>query len=235
MSNWLINNEAPYSQVMGSDQWSGKQSQVPLNPASLNHITSIPTSVNNVSTSMGNTTMPTTTGNFTISPLATSAPIKMSPNPFMTTITSSAGVYTPAPLGQQNPANVRTTPTSARVEAKMYTPGITNSATPIPAANSTTIKPVSENFGQRAEGLQQLTQQVASLPNEFEDNTPTPTHIKSAYTINTPTPIKAAYTINTPTTKKHQVPHKTPIPTTVSTTNPTAYVTPSPTLSSTPY
>ena len=214
MSNWLINNEAPYSQVMGSDQWSGKQSQVPLNPASLNHITSIPTSVNNVSTSMGNTTMPTTTGNFTISPLATSAPIKMSPNPFMTTITSSAGVYTPAPLGQQNPANVRTTPTSARVEAKMYTPGITNSATPIPAANSTTIKPVSENF---------------------EDNTPTPTHIKSAYTINTPTPIKAAYTINTPTPKKHQVPHKTPIPTTVSTTNPTAYVTPSPTLSSTPY
>lgn len=214
MSNWLINNEAPYSQVMGSDQWSGKQSQVPLNPASLNHITSIPTSMSNVSTSMGNTTMPTTTGNFTISPLATSAPIKMSPNPFMTTITSSAGVYTPAPLGQQNPANVRTTPTSARVEAKMYTPGITNSATPIPAANSTTIKPVSENF---------------------EDNTPTPTHIKSAYTINTPTPIKAAYTINTPTTKKHQVPHKTPIPTTVSTTNPTAYVTPSPTLSSTPY
>jgi len=225
MSNWLINNEGPYSQVMGSDQWAGKQSQVPLSPTILNHTTSIPTIMGNAFV-MGNTTMPTGQRAFTVSPLATSAPIKMSPNPFMTTITSSAGVYTPAPLGTQNPVNVRPTPTSARVEAKTFTPGITNKVTPVPSSNTT--KNVSEHFSA---------------------NNLTPVPIKAAYTINnnniskshkTPPPIlpndlgqrTEGLHIGgeAPLIQRNQQVTKSP-----NDLGPVSYVISSPTLSSTPY
>ena len=206
MSNWLINNEGPYSQVMGSDQWAGKQSQVPLSPTILNHTTSIPTIMGNAFV-MGNTTMPTGQRAFTVSPLATSAPIQMSPTPFMTSITSSAGVYTPAPLGARNPTTIGPLPTSGHREATQYTPGVSTTK-PVPINHtempimSNTVKPVSEHF---------TNTKLTSVP------------IKAAYTVNIPTKLKKD-TIKT---------HVTPMTTT--TTHPVAFITQSPTLSSTPY
>jgi len=212
MPNWLVKDEAPYSQTIGSDDWAGKQSQVPLSPALVNPITAIPHSTNvpnmsSISTMTSVPTMTTSVGKFTVSPLATSAPIQMSPTPFMTSITSSAGVYTPAPLGARNPTTIGPLPTSGHRESTQYTPGVSTTK-PVPINHtempimSNTVKPVSEHF---------TNTKLTSVP------------IKAAYTVNIPTKLKKD-TIKT---------HVTPMTTT--TTHPVAFITQSPTLSSTPY
>ena len=129
-SNWSINDEGPYNEINGTDEWSGNQSQMPLKPK---EIVSSP---------------PTMTP--TLSALVTSAPNKMTPTPFTPT-PSSMGLYTPTPLGKQNPATARPTPMSTKVPSQTYTPG---SSTPVPSNTpmstitpmSTTPVPTRESF-----------------------------------------------------------------------------------------
>ena len=226
-SNWSINDEGPYNEINGTDEWSGNQSQMPLKPK---EITSSPPTVHS--------TVPFTMTP-TLSALVTSAPNKMTPTPFTPT-PSSMGVYTPTPLGKQNPATARPTPMSTKVPSQTYTPG---SSTPVPSNTPMgtnvpmgTITPMGTNVP-----MTTITPMGTNVP---MGTTPVPTResfsdsSSESKTTLSPVPVQTAYITGMPTTPSHTQRYtKKPTlhPTVKSTITPTPYVTTSPTLSSSNY
>jgi len=190
---WVKNSDSSYEEAKTSERWGQSTGQEEeLNPVSLGSAAAIPTGPG-VAGAQG--TLP-----------VTMAPMRATPSPFATTMTSSAVTFTPTPKAPTMSATVtpyptgltaRPTPVSTRrpTAAPTMQPSLNVTPAPTASASKVTSVPVQVAYGGTS------TPGVTPLPTFSAMTTQAPTRTPTVTSYVTPTPTKMAFATLGPSTK----------------------------------